>query len=159
MQSKVQQTLDDAFSLGLANRSENGYKISFNLAVRENPQFEANLKKLKRELQVAKATPVTRQQARTGDPVEGTSQAANPGDCGPGWRRRPVAQRQAIAIYRRMKAERQGSSDRKSRSRSRSRSTSRSRRRRSSARSRSPRTRSRSRSRSRGRNRSRSRSR
>ncbi|XP_055536469.1 arginine/serine-rich coiled-coil protein 2-like [Wyeomyia smithii] len=155
LQSKVRRALDDAYACGLVNQSENRYKISFDLGTAENPQFETKLKVLKREIQQAKKSTRRDQQAQSTDPREGSSQAAGPRDCGPGWRRRPVAQRQAIAIYRRMKAERQGRSPRRDSSSTRGRSRSRSRSRRS--RSRSRRRTSRSRSRSRGGNRSRSR--
>ncbi|EAT32416.1 AAEL015423-PA [Aedes aegypti] len=78
-------------------------------------------------------------------------------DCGPGWSRRPLAQRQAIAIHRRqaaeekvrqrMRAARQRRARSRSRSQSRTRTRSRSRQRTSRTRSRSRLSRKRTRSR------------
>ncbi|XP_062543958.1 arginine/serine-rich coiled-coil protein 2-like [Armigeres subalbatus] len=161
LKETVSNHLERGYKMGLIYRSADGFKLSVNLNKPENEYFESTLKRLNHEYRTSSPERVTtavssyQQEAPKSYVVDRRTPTLNslwnkrPADCGPGWNRRPLAQRQAIAIRRRQAAQEKirqrirAARQRRARSRSRSRSPSRSR-----SRSRSPR-RSRSRSRSR----------
>nr|XP_029718219.1 testis-specific H1 histone-like [Aedes albopictus] len=182
LESDISESLDRGCKLGLISSSSGSFKLAFDPNNLGGGNFPSELQAVMHELGSIKTSQqrnILSQQSSSATPSAAELQDApnlpratrrkftpilnslwnKTVDCGPGWSRRPLAQRQAIAIHRRQAAQekarqrlRAARSQRRSRSRSRSRSRTR-------ARSRSSQRTSRSRSRSRSTRRTRVRSR
>uniref|UniRef100_A0A023EJR2 Uncharacterized protein n=1 Tax=Aedes albopictus TaxID=7160 RepID=A0A023EJR2_AEDAL len=135
LEQKVSDLINLGCTLGLISGSSDHFKLAVNLSKPEDETFQSRLQILNQELSAIQASNPDSPDANAvasapAEPMASGSRVRRPDDCGPGWNRRPLAQRQAIAIRRRLAAQEKvrqkmrAARQRRGRSRSRSRSRS-----------------------------------